>query len=141
MSKSNSFLLFRSQFLPGSYFDLRVELHAYDKDASKPTPEAYKDFKTTIRKDNGKWVDVNEYFHHKTPKIENWNFNWTDSIETLYASELKNGNKPINVAVTSRAWRKLQLKNPGIYEVKVQYGPKSYYTAQYKVVEVRHCSY
>ncbi|KAG1311898.1 hypothetical protein G6F62_014343 [Rhizopus arrhizus] len=37
-----------STFLPGSYFDLRVELHAYDKDTSKPTPEPYDQFKTTI---------------------------------------------------------------------------------------------
>ncbi|KAI8984321.1 alkaline-phosphatase-like protein [Mycotypha africana] len=128
-----------STFLPGAYFDLRVELHAYDSDRSKPTPPAYTDFKTTIRKGNGKWHDINDYLKlHKQPKIENWNFGWVDSIDTQYAAILNNTNKPINVNVTSRAWRKVKLTEPGEYEVKVQYGPKSSYSVKYTVVEPKH---
>jgi hypothetical protein len=122
--------------VPGSFFDLRVELHAYDKDTSKPTPAPYKDFKTTIRKGKGKWHDINSYFRlHKQPKIENWNFEWIDSIETQYASILNNTNKPIDVAVAARAWRKIKLDEPGEYEIKVQYGPKKSYSVKYNVVE------
>ncbi|RCH99709.1 hypothetical protein CU097_015283 [Rhizopus azygosporus] len=125
-----------STFLPGAYFDLRVELHAYDKDRSKPTPAPYKHFKTTIRKNKGNWVDLNKFFKLKSePKLESWKFNWTDSIETQYASDLQNGRKPVEVAVASRAWRKLKLTEPGTYEVKVQYGPKKSYTVQYEVVQ------
>lgn len=113
-----------------------MELHAYDKDTSKPTPAAYKEFKTTIRKGKGKWHDINDYFKvKKHPKIENWDFDWVDSIDTMYSGLLNNTNKPINVNVASRAWRKLRLTEPGEYEVKVQYGPKSSYTAKYLVVE------
>lgn len=115
---------------------MRVELHAYDKDTSNPTPAAYKEFKTTIRKDRGEWVDINTFFKIKTqPKIENWNFDWIDSIETQYASILNSTRKPIEVAVASRAWRKLKINTPGNYEVKVQYGPKQSYTAMYTIVE------
>ncbi|CEP08239.1 hypothetical protein [Parasitella parasitica] len=125
-----------STFIPGAYFDIRVELHAYDKDTSKPTPPAYKEFKTTIRKGNGKWYDINDYFKIKSqPKIENWDFNWVDSIDTMYAELLNNTNKPVNINVASRIWRKLRLTEPGEYEVKVQYGPKSSYSAKYLVVE------
>lgn len=136
-NRHSLFFYARSTFLPGSYFDLRVELHAYDKDTSKPTPKPYDQFKTTIRKDKGKWVDVNKFFKIKSqPVIENWKFNWTDSIEKHYASVLQNGQKPIQVAVAARAWRKLRLTEPGLYEIKVQYGSKKSYTVQYQVVEV-----
>ncbi|KAF7726048.1 hypothetical protein EC973_009113, partial [Apophysomyces ossiformis] len=79
-----------SQFLPGSIFDLRVELHAYDKNTSNPTPAPYKHFKTL------------------------------DSI---------------NVAISSRIWKKLEFDEPGTYEVKVEYGPKQAHTVQYQVVQ------
>ncbi|KAG1436673.1 hypothetical protein G6F56_013458 [Rhizopus delemar] len=102
-----------STFLPGAYFDLRVELHAYDKNRSRPTPDAYNQFKTSIRKDNGKWVDLNVFFKSQS-SLETWKFNWTDSIETEYSSNLKNGKTPVQVAVASRAWRKLRLDRPGI---------------------------
>ncbi|GAA5816809.1 hypothetical protein MFLAVUS_010343 [Mucor flavus] len=125
-----------STFLPGAFFDLRVELHAYDKDTSKPTPAAYKEFKTVIRKDRGDWVDINKFFKIKsTPKIENWTFDWVDSIETQFSKFLNNTNKPIEVAVASRAWRKLKITTPGDYEVKVEYGPKKSYSAKYTIVE------
>ncbi|RCI05055.1 hypothetical protein CU098_011345 [Rhizopus stolonifer] len=125
-----------STFIPGAYFDLRVELHAYDKDTSKPTPAPYKEFKTTIRKGNGKWYDINDYFKlKKQPKIENWTFDWIDSIDTQYASVLNKTNKPIEVAVASRAWRRIKLIESGEYEIKVQYSPKKSYSVKYHVVE------
>lgn len=127
---------FSSSFVPGAYFDIRVELHAYGKDSSAPTPSPYTNFTTTIRKNNGKWHDINDYFKlKKKPALENWKFNWTDSIDTYYASLLKNDQKPIPVAVTSRAWRKVKLTEPGEYEVKVTYGNRQSYSVKYVVVE------
>lgn len=127
----------RSQFIPGAYFDLRVELHAYDKNTSNPTPEPYTNFKTLVRKDNGKWKDADEFFQFdETPALEKWNFSWIDSIETAYAEALNSSAKPIDVAVTARIWRKLKFDEPGTYEVAVQYGPKDSYIVRYTVIEV-----
>ncbi|ORZ19805.1 alkaline-phosphatase-like protein [Absidia repens] len=124
-----------SQFHVGGLFDLRVELHAYDKNSRESTPVPYKSFKTKVRKDNGDWVDASRYFHHPQPKVEQWNFNWTQSLEVEYADLLHSDAKPIDVAVTSRIWRKLKFDQPGTYYVKLEYGPKKSYTARYKVVE------
>ncbi|CAO3622378.1 unnamed protein product [Cunninghamella blakesleeana] len=126
-----------SQFLTGAHFDLRVELHAYDENPNKPTPKPYKSFKTLVRKDRGDWVDASKYFKLEQPKLENWQFNWTQSLEVEYAKILKNDAKPINVDVTSRIWRKLKFNRPGTYYVKVEYGPKQSYTARYKVVDTK----
>lgn len=105
-------------------------------DTSKPAPAPYKEFKTSIRKSGGEWVDINKFFGiEKQPQIENWNFQWVDSIETHYASVLNNSNKPIDVAVAARAWRKLKINEPGNYEVRVQYGPKQFYTVNYTIVD------
>ncbi|KAI9493876.1 alkaline-phosphatase-like protein [Zychaea mexicana] len=121
-----------SQFLPGSYFDLRVELHAYDKNTSNPAPEAYSNFKTIVRKDGGKWVDVDDFFdYEETPALENWDFEWVDSIKTLISEDAK----PVDVAVTSRIWRKLKFDKPGTYDVSVQYGSEEGYTVRYTVIE------
>ncbi|ORX62255.1 alkaline phosphatase-like protein [Hesseltinella vesiculosa] len=124
-----------SQFLAGGYFDLRVELHAYDEDTTKPVPSPFTTFKTTVRKNHGSWKDASQYFHASVPPLEQWHFNWTQSIETKYAKQLALDAKPVDVAVTSRVWRKLQFKQPGVYDVKVEYGPKSSYVARYTVVQ------
>ncbi|KAI9276849.1 alkaline-phosphatase-like protein [Phascolomyces articulosus] len=121
-----------SQFLPGSFFDLRVELHAYDVSNVTATPEPYENFKTTVRKDNGKWVDIDKFFdYEETPALENWDFEWVNSIEAAVSKEVD----PVNVAVTSRIWRKLKFDKPGTYDVSVQYGPKEGYTVRYTVIE------
>ncbi|KAF7720871.1 hypothetical protein EC973_005892 [Apophysomyces ossiformis] len=124
-----------SQFLPGSYFDLRVELHAYDKNTSNPTPAPYKHFKTLVRKNKQKWQDVSHYFGKSTPRIESWEFPWIHSIDAQYGHLTGHTEDPINVAVSSRIWRKLKFDEPGTYEVKVEYGPKQAYTVQYQVVQ------
>ncbi|CAO3612426.1 unnamed protein product [Cunninghamella echinulata] len=51
----------------------------------------------TVRKDNGKWNDASKYFKLDQPSLENWQFNWTQSLEVEYAKILKNNAKPINV--------------------------------------------
>ncbi|KAI7860469.1 alkaline-phosphatase-like protein [Circinella umbellata] len=127
-----------SQFLPGAHFDLRVELHAYDKNTKSPAPDFYKDFKTTVRKENGPWIDVNEFFDiQENPTLEYWNFTWADSAEVFYADALGNGKKPIDVNVSSRVWRKLKFDEPGTYDVSVQYSSTEAYTVRYTVIEPR----
>lgn len=111
---------------------MRVELHAYDKDNST-VPEPYTSFKTLVRKDGkGKWQNADDFFgFEQTPALENWNFTWANSIEATLQEE-----PGIDVAVTSRIWRKIKFDEPGTYDVAVQYGPKDYYTVRYNVVQV-----
>lgn len=124
----------RSTFLPGAYFDLRVELHAYDKEnknnATQVTP--YTHFKTQVRKDGGPWQDASSFFHmDQEPGLENWNFTWVDSIDARFGSD-----PGVDVAVSSRIWRKLKFDSPGVYDVSVTYGKKNAYTVRYTVPEV-----
>ncbi|KAI9276853.1 alkaline-phosphatase-like protein [Phascolomyces articulosus] len=125
-----------AQFLPGAYFDLRVELHSYDKKARTPAPEPYTQFKTTIRKNNGSWMDVNEFFGFQhPPELQHWHFSWIDSIETRYAKQLGLDKVPVDVNVSSRVWRKIKFDEPGTYDISVQYGPKDAYTVRYTVIQ------
>ncbi|KAI9311860.1 alkaline-phosphatase-like protein [Dichotomocladium elegans] len=120
-----------SQFLPGAFFDLRVELHAYDA-ANATSPVPYTSFKTSVRRNGiGSWVSADRFFDFReSPVLENWNFTWTNNIESY------TGQEPgIPVTVTSRIWRKVKFNEPGIYDVAVQYGPKRSYTVRYVVVE------
>ncbi|KAI7861772.1 alkaline-phosphatase-like protein [Spinellus fusiger] len=122
-----------SQFLPGAYFDLRVEMHAYNTNTSLPTPPAYQYFNTTVKKDNGPWREIQHFFDVPTPPTEHWEFDWKHSIDVFV-----HAHPPIHVAVSSRAWRRLQFKQPGTYQVRVTYGSEQSYTVQYNVIEPRH---
>ena len=114
---------------------MRVELHAYDTSSKNVTVQPYENFKTTVRKDNGKWVDIDKFFDfEETPALENWEFEWANTIEAVVSEDVD----PVNVAVTSRIWRKLKFDKPGTYDVSVQYGPKEGYTVRYTVIEVNY---
>ncbi|KAI9264892.1 alkaline-phosphatase-like protein [Phascolomyces articulosus] len=129
-----------TQFLPGAYFDLRVELHAYDKNTNHPAPAPFQHFETTIRREDGPWMDVNDFFgivENKQPALEYWNFTWADSAQVFYAEPLGTNKKPIDVNVSSRVWRKLKFDEPGTYDVSVRYSPTEAYTVRYSVVQPR----
>lgn len=119
--------------MPGAYFDLRIELHNYDKDGNTtaPPPEPISKFKTLVRREHGAWKQASDYFG-ENPPLEHWDFAWKNSIEATYGEA-----KPLNVTVASRIWRKIKFDRPGTYEVKVEYGSKQSYTVRYKVVEVK----
>lgn len=125
-------LVYRSKFLPGAYFDLRVETHAYDTSNKASPPAALTSFKTRVRKDGGKWKDIDEFFGiEHSPALERWNFTWIDSIDVAY-----NDAQGTVVNVASKIWHKLKFDEPGTYDVTVQYSPKDAYTVRYTVVEV-----
>ncbi|KAI1358896.1 alkaline phosphatase [Xylaria arbuscula] len=75
----------QSDFLPGQYFDLRVEVHAPVNGS-----EAYNDgkpdenFSVTITKEGGRTQDIAKFFDIKEPKLETWDFSW---YEDLYAED------------------------------------------------------
>lgn len=108
-------------------------MHAYDKEnknATQVTP--YTHFKTQVRKDGGPWQDASSFFHmDHEPGLENWNFTWVDSIDARFGSD-----PGVDVAVSSRIWRKLKFDSPGVYDVSVTYGKKNAYTVRYTVPEV-----
>ena len=108
----------QADFLPGQYFDLRVEVHA-PLNGSEAFTDGVPDekFSVTIAKkgDDGKPKDVTEFFGIEEPELEKWDFGW---YEDLFAEDAGDETR-VNVA--SKAYRKLALKEPGEYEVTLSY--------------------
>ncbi|KAI0426224.1 alkaline phosphatase [Xylaria sp. FL1042] len=106
----------QSDFLPGQYFDLRVEVHAPVNGS-----EAYNNgkpdehFSVTITKQGGKTKSIAEFFHIKEPKLEKWDFVW---YEDLFAED---AGTPSVVNVAAKAYRRLALYEPGTYFVELSY--------------------
>ncbi|KAL2889110.1 Alkaline phosphatase [Ceratocystis lukuohia] len=107
----------QADFLPGQYFDLRVEVHA-----PKNGTEAFNDgvpdhaFTTTIRKIGEEVArPISEFFPVNEPELETWQFGW---YEDRFAKDAK--SKSI-VNVASRIYRRIRINEPGRYEVTLTY--------------------
>ncbi|KAI1396359.1 alkaline phosphatase-like protein [Hypoxylon fuscum] len=106
----------QSDFLPGQYFDLRLEVHAPVNGS-----EAFNDgkpdesFSVTIAKEGGEAKDVAEFFDVSEPELEKWDFKW---YEDLFA---KDADTPSVVNVASKIYRKLAIYEPGNYVVTLSY--------------------
>jgi hypothetical protein len=106
----------QSDFLPGQFFDLRVEVHAPVNGSEKfngGVPD--EKFSVTIAKEGGAAKGFAEYFGLKEPALEKWNFTW---YEDLFAQESRN-RTIVNVA--AKAYRRIALYEPGNYVVKLSY--------------------
>ncbi|CRK18404.1 hypothetical protein BN1723_011567 [Verticillium longisporum] len=107
----------QSDFLPGQFFDLRVEVHAPINGSeafNKGVPD--EDFSVTITKEGGETKSLEEFFKiDKEPKLESWTFHW---YEDLYAEDAKESSA-VNVA--SKVWRRVAIYEPGNYEVSLSY--------------------
>lgn len=70
------FLLRRADFLPGQFFDIRLEVHSpvNGSEARQGVPDP--DFKFTITKKGEQPVPVTDFFDVEEPKLEAWNFTW-----------------------------------------------------------------
>ncbi|KAI1173465.1 alkaline phosphatase H [Nemania sp. FL0916] len=106
----------QSDFLPGQYFDLRVEVHAPVNgseafNGGKPDEH----FSVTISKDGRRRQDITDFFRIKEPKLETWQFSW---YEDLFAED---ADTPSVVNVASKAYRRLALYEPGTYVVELNY--------------------
>jgi hypothetical protein len=106
----------QSEFLPGQYFDLRVEVHA-PLNGSEAFNGGVPDekFSVTIAKDGAAAVDFASFFKVADPKLEKWTFGW---YEDLFAEDAKNRTL-VNVA--SKAYRRIALYQPGKYVVSLKY--------------------
>ncbi|KAI0402007.1 alkaline phosphatase [Xylaria palmicola] len=113
----------QTDFLPGQYFDLRVEVHAPVNgseafNGGKPD----EGFSVTITKQGsdkghggGKTKSIAEFFRIKEPKLERWDFSW---YEDLFAED---AGTPSVVNVAAKAYRRLALYEPGTYVVELSY--------------------
>ncbi|KAI0532457.1 alkaline phosphatase [Xylaria digitata] len=106
----------QSDFLPGQFFDLRVEVHAPVNGSeayNKGKPD--ENFSVTITKKGGKTKGIAEFFHIKEPKLEKWDFSW---YEDLFAAD---AGTPSVVNVAAKAYRRLAIYEPGTYIVELSY--------------------
>ncbi|KAI1199275.1 alkaline phosphatase [Nemania serpens] len=106
----------QTDFLPGQYFDLRVEVHA-PVNGSEAFNHGRPDekFSVTITKQGGRKKSIAEFFRVREPKLEKWNFEW---FEDLFAED---AGKPSVVNVAAKAYRRLAIYEPGTYNVELKY--------------------
>lgn len=118
----------QQDFLPGQYFDLRLEVHAPVNGS-----EAYNNgvpdeaFTVTIAKEGGEAQSITDFFSVDEPEIEKWTFKW---YEDLYAEDAKT---PSVVNVASKIYRRIALYEPGTYTVALNYYGGETTTAEWVV--------
>lgn len=109
----------QADFVPGSFFDVRLEIHAPQNGSEKiegyTTPD--QNFTFTIRRDGqeGEGVPATQFFGVEEPEMESWNFTW---YEDLFAQTAKT---PSLVSVASKAYRRVKLDEPGNYIATLTY--------------------
>ena len=106
----------QADFLPGQFFDLRVEVHApLNGSEAFNDGKPDEDFSVTISKKGDKPVGVAEYFKLDEPDVESWDFGW---YEDLFAEDR---GEETRVNVASKIYRRLKLDEPGEYEVTLSF--------------------
>ncbi|RDW78317.1 putative pho-2 alkaline phosphatase [Coleophoma crateriformis] len=105
----------QTDFLAGQYFDIRLEVHApvNGSEANGGIPDP--NFTFTIEKVGGAAQPAASYFKIAEPALERWNFTW---YEDLFAQDKKT---PSVVRVTSKAYRRVALYEPGEYVATLNY--------------------
>lgn len=118
----------QQDFLPGQYFDLRLEVHAPVNGS-----EAYNNgvpdeaFTVTITKEGSDAQSITDFFNVTEPELEKWTFKW---YEDLYAEDAKT---PSVVNVASKIYRRIAIYEPGTYTVTLNYYDGQTTTAEWVV--------
>ncbi|KAG9235357.1 putative alkaline phosphatase H [Amylocarpus encephaloides] len=117
----------QADFLAGQYFDIRLEVHApvNGSEANGGVPDP--NFKFTVAKANGSPQSAAAFFKVPEPALERWNFTW---YEDLFARDAKT---PSVVRVTSKAYRRVALYEPGDYVATLTYYNGTKTTANWNV--------
>jgi alkaline phosphatase len=107
-------------FLAGSYFDIRLEVHAPVNGSEavlNPGLGGQPDttFTFTIAKKGAAPQNAATFFGVPEPQLERWNFTW---FEDLFARDAKT---PSLVQVAAKAYRKVALYEPGEYVATLTY--------------------
>jgi hypothetical protein len=122
----------QADFLPGAYFDIRVEVHAPQNGSERVSyanPDS--DFTFTIEKEGGSASPAASFFKIDEPKIETWNFTW---YEDLFAQAAKT---PSLVKVAGKAYRRVALYEPGQYIATLTYQNGSTTYANWTVRDIQ----
>jgi hypothetical protein len=118
----------QSDFLPGQYFDLRIEVHApVNGSEAFNNGKPDENFSVTITKEGGRPKSLANFFDLKEPKLETWSFSW---YEDLFAEDART---PSVVNVAAKAYRRLALYEPGNYRVELSYYGNKKTTAEWVV--------
>ncbi|KAL7625734.1 hypothetical protein AAE478_004957 [Parahypoxylon ruwenzoriense] len=106
----------QSDFLPGQYFDLRLEVHA-PVNGSEAFNNGVPDekFSVTISKEGGEPKSITEFFDVAEPELEKWDFSW---YEDLFS---RDADTPSVVNVASKIYRRIAIYEPGNYAVTLSY--------------------
>lgn len=121
----------QADFLAGQFFDIRLEVHAplNGSEATERQPDP--NFTFTIEKVGGEAAQsVTEYFSIEEPELERWNFTY---FEDLFADD---ENTPTLVRVTSKAYRRVALYEPGEYVATLTYNDGEQTTANWLVRDI-----
>lgn len=114
----------QAEFLPGQWFDIRLETHAPQNGSEVVpgylTPDA--NFTFTIAKQGSAPVPAATFFNVSEPRLETWNFTW---YEDLFAQA---AYTPSVVKVAAKAYRKVALYEPGHYIATLNYRNGSSHT-------------
>lgn len=117
----------QTDFLAGQYFDIRLEVHApiNGSEANGGIPD--ENFTFTVTKSGGASKSAASFFGIAEPELERWTFKW---FEDLYAQDAK---LPTVVNVTSKAYRRVALYEPGEYTAELSYYNGTKTTAEWIV--------
>ncbi|KAF2279530.1 alkaline phosphatase-like protein [Westerdykella ornata] len=121
----------QADFLAGQYFDIRLEVHAPRNGSEAIGLPPDEKFTFTIAKGKGKPQDVTKFFGIEDPKLEKWDFSW---YEDLFARDAK---KKTVVDVTSKAYRRVALYEPGEYTATLSYNNGSTTKATWLVRDLK----
>lgn len=105
-------------FLAGSYFDIRLEVHApVNGSEARPAIGGRPDpnFTFTIAKKGSRPQNASTFFKVSEPALERWNFTW---FEDFFARDART---PSLVQVAAKAYRKVALYEPGEYVATLTY--------------------
>lgn len=119
----------QADFLPGQWFDIRLEVHA-PQNGSERVPYANPDqnYTFTIARNGQAAVPAAQFFNLTTSAtVSTWNFTW---YEDLFAQE---AGTPSFVKVAGSAYRKVALYDPGNYIATLSYQNGSQTTANWTV--------
>jgi len=121
-------------FLPGQYFDIRVEVHAPINGSEVVPGYTSPDtgFTLTVAKEGSKAVPQSaaSFFNVSEPKLEQWNFTW---YEDLFAQA---AHTPSLVKVAAKAYRHVALYEPGQYIATLTYQNGSITYANWTVRDI-----
>lgn len=80
---ANENVIYRTDFLAGQYFDIRLEVHSPVNGSEACAGEPDPNFTFTIAKKCDEPIAATKYFDVEEPKLESWDFTWYEGESLL----------------------------------------------------------